>query len=37
MTYSDLLPYFATFHRGEISKICVAIAIAMWQKAGARL
>lgn len=37
MKYSDLLPVFAAYHRGELGKVEVAAAICMWQRQGARL
>lgn len=37
MRYADLLPYMRAFHRGEISKLEMGMAIGMWQRAGAML
>lgn len=37
MTYTELKTYFAAFHRGEMSKIELAMVIGLWQEAGARL
>lgn len=34
MKYSDLTVYFTAFHMGKISKIELAAAICMWQRAG---
>lgn len=36
MNYEELKQYFKMFYRGEISKIEVALAIGLWQRAGAR-
>ena len=37
MKYAELLPYIRRFHLGEISKVEMALAIGMWQRAGAML
>jgi hypothetical protein len=37
MRYADLLPYFRMFRKGKITKREVAVVIAMWQRAGARI
>ena len=37
MKYADLLPAFAAFHRGDMSKSELACAICMWQRQGALL
>jgi hypothetical protein len=37
MDYSELKQYFKMFYRGEITKLELAFAIGMWQRAGARI
>jgi hypothetical protein len=37
MTYTELRAFFRMFHRGEISKLELACAIGLWQRAGAIL
>ena len=37
MKYADLLPIFARYHRGELTRSELECAICMWQRQGARL
>jgi hypothetical protein len=37
MSYFQLKIYMAMYHRGEIFKMEMALAIGLWQEAGAKL
>jgi hypothetical protein len=36
MTYEELKNYMRLFHRGDISKLEMGFAIALWQRGGAK-
>jgi len=37
MSYFQLKIYMAMFHRGEINKMEMILAIGLWQEAGSKL